>query len=155
LSARHAYSRGTCCYEVKEFPSTLYEYKSLANRILLENNVNTTTAAQVDFTAYIDSLLGQSAIGAEQIVFLTEHSEQVFQNPLASGIVYPTENMAFVENNFEYSTGTVSHELLHLVLEEQGYDKRCYVDMVHENQFRHELKEMGKNMHPILKKFDC
>jgi hypothetical protein len=64
--------------------------------------------------------------------------------------------MAFVENNFEYSTAAVSHEILYLVLEEQGHYRSCYYsDKVHENQFRYELKEMGKNKHPVLKKFDC
>jgi hypothetical protein len=63
--------------------------------------------------------------------------------------------MAFVENNFGYSTAAASHEILHLVLEEEGYDKACYSDLVHENQFRYELKEMGGNKHAVLKKFDC
>jgi hypothetical protein len=88
-------------------------------------------------------------------VFLTEYSEQVFQKALASGVAYPTENIAFVENNFGYSTGTLSHELLHLVLEEQGHEKGCYVDSVHENQFKCELKQIGDNMRPVIKKFDC
>lgn len=148
----------TSCYEIKEFPSSLYEYKDLAKRILTEMNANTTTAGQAnDFTTYINGLLGQSMLDTpgQQIVFLTEHSEQVFQRPLARGIAYPTENLAFVKNNFGYSTGTLSHELLHLVLEEQGYEKSCYVDKVHENQFKYELKEIGENMRPVIKKFDC
>lgn len=66
-----------------------------------------------------------------------------FQKPLASEIAYPTENVAFVENDFEYSTGTLSHELFHLGLEELGCKKSCYVDKVHENQFRYEMIEMG------------
>lgn len=44
--------------------------------------------------------------------------------------------------------------ILHLVLEEQRNEKSCYVDMVHENQFRYELKEMGENKRPVIKKFD-
>lgn len=52
-------------------------------------------------------------------------------------------------------TGTLSHELLHLVLEEQGQKKSCYVDRVHENQFEYELKEIGKNVRPAIKKFNC
>jgi hypothetical protein len=48
-----------------------------------------------------------------------------------------------------------SHEILHLVLEKQGHEKSCYVDKVHENQFRYELKRMDENKHPVIKKFDC
>jgi hypothetical protein len=48
-----------------------------------------------DFTTYINSLLKQNRPDIEwQVVFLTKHSEQVFQKPLASGIAYPTENVA-------------------------------------------------------------
>jgi hypothetical protein len=54
------------------------------------------------------------------VVFLTERSEQVFQKPSASGVAYPSENVVFVENNFGYSTATLSHENLHWVLEEEG-----------------------------------
>lgn len=146
----------TSCYEITEFPSTLYEYKSLANKILMEMDANTVGQAN-DFTTYINRLLSQSVLDAQeqQVVFLTERSEQVFQSHLARGIAYPTENLAFVHNNFGYSTGTLSHELLHLVLEEQGQGKDCYVDKVHENQFRYALKEIGENMRPVIKKFDC
>jgi hypothetical protein len=120
---------------------------------------STTTAGQASgFTTYINVLLGQGVPDMQekqQVVFLTKHSEQVFQRPLASGVAYPTENLTFVENNFGYSTGNLSHELLHLVLEEQGHEKSCYVDMVHENQFKYRLKQMGDNMRPVVKKFDC
>lgn len=146
----------TSCHEVDRVPSSLRGYKNLANSILVDANSTTVAGQPTDFTAYINALLGQSVPAQEQqILFLTEHSDRVFRNPLASGIAYPAENMAFVENSFEYSTATVSHELLHLVLEEQGYEKSCYVDKVHENQLKYELKEMGGSKHPVLKKFDC
>ena len=147
----------TSCQEVDRFPSNLYAYKSLANTILMETNTTAVASHGGGFTAYIDGLLGRSMLGTpeQQVVFLTEHSELVFQKPLASGVAYPTENMAFVENNFEYSTATVSHELLHLVLEEQGHEKSCYVDEVHENQLKYALIEMGGNKRPILDRFDC
>jgi hypothetical protein len=70
-------------------------------------------------------------------------------------VAYPTENLAFVQNNFEYSAGTLSHELLHLVLEQQAHEKNCYVDLVHENQFKYGLKQIGNNMRPVIKKFYC
>ena len=146
----------TSCYRVDEFPSTLYEYRDLAEEILAAREANVTTVAgqAFDLTAYIDGILRQDAPSTEQVVFLTEHSEQVFQKLAASGVAYPTENMAFVENNFEYSTAAISHEVLHLVLEEQGHDRSCYADKVHEHQFKYELKEMGGNKHAVLKKFD-
>jgi hypothetical protein len=141
----------TACHDVEEFPSTLYEYNDLAGELV---ESETAVAGVIDVTAYIDAILNQEA-PTEQIVFLTKYSEQVFQKPLASGVAYPTENLAFVENNFGYSTAAASHEILHLVLEEEGYEKECYSDMVHENQFRYELKEMGGSKHAVLKKFDC
>lgn len=148
----------TGCHEVESFPSSIYAYKNLASRMIAQDINSTVVAVQVsDFTAYIDALLDQDMpdVQTEQVVFLTKHSDKIFQKPLASGVAYPTENIAFVENNFEYSTAATSHEILHLLLEAEGHEKSCYVDAVHENQFRYELKEMGKNKHPIIKKFDC
>lgn len=157
MSEEWSINATTNCHGVEKFPSTLYEYRDLAGEILAAREANVTAVAgqAFDLTAYIDGILGQSAPGTEQVVFLTEHSEQVFQKISASGVAYPTENMAFVENNFEYSTAAISHEILHLVLEEQGYERSCYADKVHENQFKYELKEMGGNKHAVLKKFDC
>ena len=148
----------TSCHKVGEFPSNFYEYKSLANAILMNASTATSSEAQTtDFTLYIDSLLGKSAVDAQgrQVVFLTEHSDQVFKKPAAAGIAYVTEDMAFVQNNFEYSTGTLSHEILHLVLEEEGHKKGCYVNKVHRNQFNYEMKEMAGGMYPVVKKFEC
>lgn len=147
----------TSCHEVEDYPSNLYAYKRLANKMLADANSTATAWRASDFTTYIDSILSQDQfdVQEEQVVFLTKHSDKIFQKLTASGVAYPTENLAFVENNFEYSTAAVSHEILHLVLEEEGHGKSCYVDAVHENQSRYELKEMGKNNHPVIKKFDC
>ena len=60
-----------------------------------------------------------------------------------------------MQNNFEYNTGTLSHEILHLVLEEEGHEKGCYVNKVHRNQFNYEMKEMAGGVYPIVKKFEC
>ena len=158
----------TSCYQVGGFPSNIYGYKSLANAIVMNASTTaatTTTSSEVvqgraatDFTLYIDSLLGQGAIDARghQVVFLTGHSDLVFKKPAARGIAYVAEDMAFVENNFGYSTGTLSHEILHLVLEEEGHEKSCYVNKVHRNQFNYEMKEMGEGgKYPVVKKFEC
>ncbi|MEW6603730.1 MAG: hypothetical protein AB1351_03455 [Thermoproteota archaeon] len=147
----------TDCHAVDDYPSNLYAYKSLANRMLADTDSTKIAMQSSDFTTYINSILGQSQLDVqkEQVVFLTKYSNKIFQKLTASGVAYPTENLAFVKNNFEYSTAAVSHETLHLVLEEKGHGKSCYVDAVHENQFRYELKEMGKNKHPVIKKFDC
>ncbi len=84
----------TSCYEIKEFPSKLYEYRHLANTMLIERDANfTTVAGPVDnFARYFDALLlGQSSThhDDEQVVFLTEYSEKVFQKPLARDIAFP------------------------------------------------------------------
>jgi hypothetical protein len=141
----------TGCHEVEQFPSTLREYDDLA-WTLAAREQNSTAIASV--SAYIDRLLTQGA-REQQVVFLTKHSDQVFQKPLASGVAYPSENVAFVENNFGYSTASLSHEILHLVLEEEGHKKSCYVDLVHENQLKYELMQMDDNKRPVIKKFDC
>lgn len=148
----------TGCHGVESFPSSIYAYKNLASRIIAQDENSTVVAGKAsDFTAYIDALLDQNRrnIQLEQVVFLTKHSDKIFQKPLASVVAYQTENMAFAENNFEYSTAATSHEILHLVLEAERHEKSCYVDAVHESQFKYELNEMGKNKHPIIKKFDC
>jgi hypothetical protein len=141
----------TDCHETEQFPSTLRKYDELAGTLVAREQ-NSTTIASV--SAYIDRLLARDA-REQQVVFLTEHSQEVFQKPLASGVAYPSEDVAFVENNFEYSTAALSHEILHLVLEEEGHDKGCYVDLVHENQLRYELIQMDKNKWPVIKNFDC
>lgn len=138
----------TSCHESERFPSTLREYGDLAETVMAERE-NLTAIASV--TAYIDLLLAQGD-HEQQVVFLTEHSQQVFQKPLASGVAYPSENLAFVENNFGYSTASLSHEILHLVLEEQEHEKSRYVDMVHENQLKYELMQMCDNKRPVIKK---
>lgn len=142
----------TGCYETEQFPSNLREYEKLAGTMLAERESNSTAVTST--AAYIDRLLAQGD-REQQVVFLTKHSLQVFQKPLASGVAYPSENMAFVDNNFEYSTAPLSHEILHLVLEEEGHDKGCYVDMVHENQLKYDLLQMGENKLPVIKRFDC
>jgi hypothetical protein len=141
----------TGCYETKQFPSTLREYDELAETLTTMEQ-NSTSIATV--SAYIDRLLAQGA-NEQQVVFLTEHTQRVFQKPLASGVAYPSENLAFVENNFEYSTAALSHEILHLILEEEGHGKRCYVDLVHENQLRYEMIQMRENKRPVIKNFNC
>jgi hypothetical protein len=154
----------TSCYQISNLPSDIYAYESLADRIVAEEKNNATSTAEIqpmDFTTYIDGLLSQTAISRQQekiqqqVVFLTDYSDSVFQRGDASGVAYPTENIAFVRNNYAYSTGTLSHEILHLVLEEEGYPTSCYVDKVHENQFNFSLKEMGDGEYPIVNRFDC
>lgn len=144
----------TSCHEVDQFPTSLAEYKSLANRLASEQ----TGTSSVDFTGYIDNLLaGAEGRQGKQVVFLTQFSLPVFRNYAAGGISYVKQDMAFVKNNMDYSTGNLSHEVLHLALEEEGYDKACYADKVHENQHLFVMEKMGSsgNSYPILKKFDC
>jgi hypothetical protein len=48
-----------------------------------------------------------------------------------------------VKFNGKCTTTTLSHETLHLSLEDIGYPKACYVDKIHDNQFSFTLKELG------------
>lgn len=168
----------TSCHQIKgELPSNLYEYETLASKILaikdegedvIATNKDKMHPAAKNFTSFIDSLLlsnnNKTAVDVQknverrqQTIFLTEYSSSVFRSPFARGIAYPADDIAFVKNNFEYSTGTLSHEMLHLVLEEKGYEESCYVDKVHENQFTYSLKESSywRGKHPVVAKFDC
>ena len=141
----------TSCYEIDQFPADRAEYRNLANRLASQQ----TSTASVDFTSYIDNLL--EGRQGKQVVFLTEWSQPIFRHYAAGGIAYVKEDVAFVKNNMEYSTGNLSHEVLHLALEEEGYDKACYADKVHENQHLFAMEKMGPsgNSYPIVKKFDC
>jgi hypothetical protein len=154
----------TNCYQVDKFPSNYHDYENLENTLSNVENSNDITITQtrpVNFTTYIDKiLLNQNLIDLQerqhkQVVFLTKYSKSVFQRDDAAGISYPSENIAFVRNNYFYSTGTLSHEILHLVLKEEGYPKSCYVDKVHENQFKFSLKQIGDQDYPIIAKFNC
>lgn len=69
--------------------------------------------------------------------------------------LYAYKNLANTILTEANTTAAVSHKLLHLVLEDRGHEKSCYVDEVHENQFRYALMEMGGNKRPILERFDC
>lgn len=97
----------------------------------------------------------QRSEAREQLVFLTDYSEAAFQHPHAFGVANVREDVALVRNSLHYSTGTLSHEILHLVLEERGHDVSCFADKVHENQFNYVLLEMGDSSYPVIKKFDC
>ena len=154
----------TNCYQVDKFPFNYGDYENLANTLSnVENNKDITISQTrpANFTTYFDKiLLNQSMTDLQksqhkQVVFLTEYSKSVFQRDDAAGISYPSENIAFVRNNYFYSTGTLSHEILHLVLEEKGYSKSCFVDKVHENQFKFILRQIGNQDYPIINKFNC
>jgi hypothetical protein len=72
-------------------------------------------------------------------------------NDRAYGVAQPSVNFGAVEYNYQESTKTLSHETLHLMLEEMGYPKGRYVDAVHDNSYRfaryHDVM--------ILAHFDC
>lgn len=73
-------------------------------------------------------------------------------NHRASGMAQPTENFGAVEFNYEESTKVLSHETLHLMLEEAGYPKSCYVNAVHDNAYNY-ARHYNNIM--ILAHFDC
>jgi hypothetical protein len=55
--------------------------------------------------------------------------------PGIQGLSRPQSNFGTVNYNYYETTKTVSHETLHLVLEERGHEKSCYADKVHENAY--------------------
>jgi hypothetical protein len=70
----------------------------------------------------------------------------------AHGVAQPTENFGAVNFNYQESTKVVSHETLHLMLEEAGYPQSCYVDAVHEHAYS--FARYDDNV-MILAHFDC
>jgi hypothetical protein len=56
-------------------------------------------------------------------------------NDRAHGVAQPSVNFGAVEFNYERSTTVLSHETLHLMLEEAGNPKTCYVEAVHDNAY--------------------
>lgn len=147
----------TSCQDVSDFPQDLHSYKNLANKLIEERSNQMLQRYSDNFTAYFDFLY-RTQNEKQQVVFLTEYSESVFIKPTASGVAYAEHDLAFVKNKFEYSTSTLSHEILHLVLEEEGYERSCYVDKVHENQYLFSIKKTSDSnarFFPIIHKFDC
>jgi hypothetical protein len=73
-------------------------------------------------------------------------------NDQALGVAQPAWNTGSVKFNGEYTTTTLSHETLHLVLEDLGYPKACYVDKVHEHAS--EFARYNDNI-MVVQHFDC
>lgn len=72
--------------------------------------------------------------------------------PGIQGLARPHSDFGTVDFNYRETAKTVSHETLHLILEERGYEKSCYADKVHENAYsfsRHDGNIM------IIKHFEC
>lgn len=167
----------TGCYQIQSIPSSLSGYVDLRDEILKAKQEQQASLLAyesdlTDFTAYIDNLLSTAprrnglpeAVDAAsnstnvkksgtQIAFITEYSEDAFRaNALAQGIAYPSQDIALVRNNYQYSIAPVSHEILHLALQEDDYSPECYLYKLHEMQFRYILTPSG---YPIIQKFGC
>ncbi|AFU57970.1 hypothetical protein Ngar_c10280 [Candidatus Nitrososphaera gargensis Ga9.2] len=87
-------------------------------------------------------------------VIVMQDNNQIIHgiNDRAQGVAQPTVNFGAVEFNYEYSAKVVSHETLHLMLEERGYPKSCYVDAVHEHAYT--LARYYDNI-MIIQHFEC
>ena len=72
-------------------------------------------------------------------------------NDRANGVAQPALNFGAVEFNYHESAKVLSHETLHLMLEEAGHPRSCYVDAVHDNA--HRFARYGDVV--ILAHFDC
>ncbi len=147
---------------------------------MMSSDIITIVHHPIDFTTYFDKLLllsnhstndnddSEERQKQQQVVFITQYSKAVFQIENAAGVSYPSENIAFVRSDLFYTTKSLSHEILHLVLEEEGYPKGCYIDKVHENHFKPSLGKVAKDdedndnnymrsayYYQIIARFDC
>lgn len=116
-----------------------------------ERTLNQGNASRVSTESYEDQH-NSTRLNANQTIFLTQYSEEIFKDPFASGVAYINEGMGFVRNNYQYSILSLSHEILHLGLKAQGYSNECFGNMVHQNQYNSAIV----NEHYVLiKKFEC
>lgn len=160
MESEWAVDTGAGCHEIEEFPSRITQYVELRDRYLDMHGPDIQSTASdspvTNFTAYIDSLLSgnvkSSSSQQDQVVFLTKFSQNVFRNEFADGIAYVKHDLALVRNNYHYSTGTISHEMLHLVLEEQGKSRACFHDAVHDHQYDYKINLPS---YSIINKFEC
>lgn len=91
-------------------------------------------------------------VGQNVIIMSVDNVVLEGMNHRARGVAQPSENFGKVEFNYEESSKVLSHETLHLMLEQIGYPKSCYVDAVHENAYRY-ARYYDSVM--ILAHFDC
>jgi hypothetical protein len=160
------------------FIQPAYSEKASGVVILLYPPVNCDIDFDRDFWAKYDSAMAQEWNISSQTICLDQLTEEeqadlqailqrvglnviVMQddNPIVDGIndraygmAQPSVNFGAVEFNYKESTKTLSHETLHLMLEEMGYPKSCYVDAVHDNAY-HFARYHDNIM--IMAQFDC
>ncbi|MEW6603194.1 MAG: hypothetical protein AB1351_00725 [Thermoproteota archaeon] len=99
-----------------------------------------------------DLLAALHGIGLNVIVMQDENIIVRGLNYKAEGVAHPSLNYGEVELNYEKSTKALSHETLHLVLEDMGRLRSCYVDKVHENAYSY-ARYYDNVM--IMAHFDC
>lgn len=83
-----------------------------------------------------DLLTALQGAGLNVIVMQDDNTIVRGLNDRAQGVAQPALNFGSVEFNYQESTKVLSHETLHLMLEEAGHQKSCYVDAVHDNAYR-------------------
>lgn len=99
-----------------------------------------------------DLLTALQQVGLNMIVIQDNNTIVRGLNHRAEGVAFPSLNYGTVELNYKSSTKALSHETLHLMLEEMGHPKGCYVDAVHENAYRY-ARYYGNVI--IMAHFDC
>lgn len=92
------------------------------------------------------------AVGLNVIVMQDHNMIVKGLNHKAEGVAFPAMNYGAVELNYEKSTKALSHETLHLVLQDMGHPRSCYADAVHENAYNY-ARYYGKVI--IMAHFDC
>lgn len=96
-----------------------------------------------------------------QVLFILPYDPDIHRSQITRGVALPQDNIAFVQSkpNGRTLSETTSHEILHLVLEEQGYDKDCYSQKVHKYAYREPLAAYSThwifNHVEIVSRFSC
>lgn len=98
-----------------------------------------------------DLLAALQRAGLNVIVMQDDNTIVRGINDRANGVAQPALNFGAVEFNYQESAKILSHETLHLMLEEADHPRSCYVDAVHDNA--HRFARYGDVV--ILAHFDC
>lgn len=123
------------CYEVDSYPTERAQLYSLRDSWNLPNGT--------------------------QSVFITPYEPGIHNSQITRGVAILKDDIAFVQSkpNGRTLSETTSHEILHLVLEEQGYDKSCYSNKVHRFAYREPLAVYVEhwifNHVEIVSRFSC
>lgn len=123
------------CLEVERYPTNRSELYELAESWHLPNGTQT--------------------------VFITPYDLDIHRSQITRGVALPQDNIAFVQSkpNGRTLSEITSHEILHLILEERGFEDDCYSKKVHRYAYREPFAYYEThwilNRLEVIARFEC